>query len=100
MAGATNFQMEVARNRALVELAEGQADGPGLAFVKSWLAAVDSGRITDPSLPRQPVPKPLKRIQTRPLTNADLDGQIRQDYEGPAFGTADWFAARRKRKAA
>lgn len=100
MPGATDWQMQLWRNRALIELAEGRTDGPGLQSVRVWLAMVDAGRITDPSLPRQPEVKPLKPIQGQPLTNAELDGRVTTPYRGPTVGTREWFAARKKGKAA
>jgi hypothetical protein len=97
MAAATDFQIEVMTKRALVELAEGKTDGPGLQTVKVWIEMVDAGKITDPSLPRQPAVKPRKAIQTRPLTNETLDGRVRQEHTGPARGTREWFDALKAR---
>jgi hypothetical protein len=92
----TQFQADIARARAIVEVAEGVTDGPGLEFVRAYLAAADSGRIHDPSLPAQLPAKPKVPYQTRPITNDLLDGRQVEEYKGPTKGSAAWFAALKK----
>jgi hypothetical protein len=100
MSGLTEFQADVLRARALVEVAEGRTDGQGLQFVRNYLAMVDAGQLQDPSVPRSPVVKPLKRIDPRPLTNDVLDGRECVRPTGPTVGSRGWFAARKRARAA
>jgi hypothetical protein len=92
----TKFAAEVAQSRAILEIAAGRIDGPGLQFVRAYVGAVDEGRISDPSQPRQVPAKPKAPFQHLPITNDVLDGRQREDYKGPTRGSAAWFAALKK----
>jgi hypothetical protein len=93
----TPFQAEVAQARAILEIAAGEIDGPGLQFVRAYVGAVDEGRITDPSAMRQIPPKPKAPFQARPLTNEIIDGREPEKYAGPSKGTREWFEALKDR---
>jgi hypothetical protein len=87
----TNFQAETAKARAILELAEGVTNGPGLSFVRAYVGAIDEGRIIDPSQPAQIPVKPKVPFQHLPVTNDSLDGREREQYSGPTRGSREWF---------
>jgi hypothetical protein len=100
MAGLTAYEADVLLARALVELADGITDGPGMAHARSMVAMADARLSKDPSALGQPkreqkAPNPLQDV----LTNRVLDGleQPPTPRQAPTLpGTRRWREARER----